>query len=389
MKMQSYFDYTTFARRFATKFPALSYVGIQITFWVLANGLMSLILYLHSRFISQAFGIEMQYRTGSMFLLSISLGILYGAVLGAAEYHLERLRLRKMALGKIIIAKALLSLLMSILIIAILSVVSAQINVPYILPGGTLASLPAWKYIICLFLLYYLLMTLLIGFINQVNLKYGPGILIPLVLGKYRNPVEEMRVFMFMDLKSSTTIAEMLGHMRYSSFIRDSLYDINQVLSAYNAEVYQYVGDEVVVSWRIDHDTSFAHCVLFFFACKQQFLKRLDYYKKHYDFFPEFKAGLHMGIVTAVEIGDIKRDIAYHGDTINTTARIQSVCNQFGKDFLISSDMLQQAKLQNQFKIQPLGMIKLKGKSKEIGIVSIEGPLGSANLQAPAVPITA
>lgn len=375
--MQSKFDYTASVRRFATRFPALSYTGIQVTFWVLANGFMSIILYLHTRFISQAFGIKMEYRTGSMFLLSLLLGFLYGAALGAAEYHLERRRLRKMTLGKIIIAKAILSLFMSILVVSILSMVSAQINVPYMIPGGTLASLPAWKYIICLFLLYYLLMTLLIGFINQVNLKYGPGILIPIVLGKYRNPVEETRVFMFMDLKSSTTIAEILGHIQYSSFIRDSLYDINQVLSNYNAEVYQYVGDEVVLSWRIDPNTSYVRCVQFFFACKQQFLKRLEYYKKHYSFFPEFKAGLHMGVVTAVEIGDIKRDIAYHGDTINTTARIQSVCNQFGKDFLISSDMLKQASLDLYFKTQPLGLIKLKGKSKEISIASIEGPINA------------
>ncbi len=43
-----------------------------------------------------------------------------------------------------------------------------------------------------------------------------------------------------------------------------------------------------------------------------------------------------MGKVTAVEIGDIKRDIAYHVDTLNTAARIQSVCNEYNKDFLVS-----------------------------------------------------
>lgn len=225
--MQFDFNYTTLVRRFATRFPALSYVGIQMTFWLIANSLLSIILYLHSRFIGQALGVQMQYETEFMFLLPALLGILYGAVLGSIEYYLGRRRLGKMALGKIIMVKALLSLLMSALIIGILIAVSTEISIPFTLPGGTLASLQAWKYIISLFLFYYLLMTLLIGFINQVNLKYGPGVLIPLVLGKYRNPVEETRVFMFMDLKSSTTIAEILGHIKYSSFIRDSLYDIN------------------------------------------------------------------------------------------------------------------------------------------------------------------
>ncbi|QNL48195.1 adenylate/guanylate cyclase domain-containing protein [Olivibacter sp. SDN3] len=341
----------------------------------MANNLIGIILYLHAKSIDQVFGLQLQYRTGSMFMLFTLLGILYGSLLGATEYYLDKYRLGKMALGSVILAKALLSLLMIIVIIAILSAVSVEINVPYTIPGDSPANFLSRKYIIYLFLLYYLLMTLLIGFINQVNKKYGPGVLIPLVLGKYRRPVEEMRVFMFMDLKSSTTIAEILGHIRYSSFIRDSLYDINQVLPAYNAEVYQYVGDEVVVSWRIDRDMQYDRCALFFFACRSQFLKRLDYYKENYGFFPEFKAGLHMGVVTAVEIGDIKRDIAYHGDTINTTARIQSVCNHFDKDFLASSQMVRQVGLEDHFKTQPLGMIKLKGKSSEIGITSIEGTL--------------
>lgn len=374
-RMQSEFNYTTYVRRFATRFPALSYVGIQVTSWVIANNLMGVILYLHSKSVDHVFGLHMQYRVGSMFVLFTLLGILYGSVLGSTEYYLDKYRLGKMALGRVILAKAMLSLLMIIIIIIILSAVSMEINVPYITPSGSPTSFLAKKYIISLFLLYYLLMTLLIGFINQVNKKYGPGVLIPLVLGKYRSPVEERRVFMFMDLKSSTTIAEILGHIKYSSFIRDSLYDINQVVPAYNAEVYQYVGDEVVVSWRIDRDTQFERCALFFFACRSQFQKRLDYYEAKYGFFPKFKAGLHMGVITAVEIGDVKRDIAYHGDTINTTARIQSVCNQFGKDFLVSSQMVRQARLEDHFKTQPLGMIKLKGKSKEIGITSVEEPL--------------
>jgi len=43
---------------------------------------------------------------------------------------------------------------------------------------------------------------------------------------------------------------------------------------------------------------------------------------------------LHLSIITAVEVGEIKREIAYHGDTINTAARTQRMCNQFCKDFL-------------------------------------------------------
>lgn len=43
-----------------------------------------------------------------------------------------------------------------------------------------------------------------------------------------------------------------------------------------------------------------------------------------------------MGMVTVVEIGDFKKEIAYHGDTLNTTSRVVDLCNQFGEKLLIT-----------------------------------------------------
>jgi adenylate cyclase len=177
-------------------------------------------------------------------------------------------------------------------------------------------------------------MTLLISFINQVNKKYGPGVLLPLLFGRYRTPKEEERIFMFMDLKSSTATAEKLGHLKYSSFIRDCFSDINEVLFPSRAQVYQYVGDEIVVAWPEHAGLKYYFCINFYFACKNQFSLRAQYYLTNYGLVPEFKAGLHSGMVTAVEIGELKRDIAYHGDTLNTAARIQSVYNEYGKSLL-------------------------------------------------------
>lgn len=372
--MSAKFDYTSSARRFAIKYPVWSYVGIQISFWVIANCLMGLVIHFHSVFIGEVFNLPIQSRMKPVLLLSTFLGILYGAVLGTTDYYLDKRYFKKMPLGKIFLLKALISLSMSLVVFSILSTVSIDWNIPSLIPSKTIfTNLKPWKYLFYLFVAFYLLMTLLIGFINQVNKKYGPGVLVPLILGKYRNPIEEERIFIFMDLKSSTTIAETLGHIKYSSFIRDSFWDINQVLSPFNAEVYQYVGDEIVVSWKTNDGLRNDSCVLFFFACEKQFLNRVDYYKDNYGFFPEFKAGLHMGKVTAVEIGDIKRDIAYHGDAINTTARIQSVCNTYNKKFLVSQYLLDQTDLKNHFITESLGMIQLKGKLTQIGIASIDG----------------
>lgn len=177
---------------------------------------------------------------------------------------------------------------------------------------------------------------------------------------------------MFMDLKASTTIAESLGHIKYSSFIRDAFMDINRVLFQHSAQVYQYVGDEIVVSWNVKEGMNNIHCVEFYFACQKQFADKTDYYMENYGQLPQFKAGLHMGKVTAVEIGEIKRDIAYHGDTLNTAARIQSLCNQYGKKFLASDFFLSKNQLSNEFTIESVDTVLLKGKTEMVGISSIE-----------------
>lgn len=175
-----------------------------------------------------------------------------------------------------------------------------------------------------------------------------------------------------MDLKSSTQIAETLGHMKYSAFIRDSFMDINTMLASYHAQIYQYVGDEVVVTWTVREGLQRLSCVQFFFACAEKFKERSAHYIKHFGQVPEFKAGLHMGKVTVVEVGNIKRDIAYHGDTMNTAARIQSVCNQYNKRFLTSKYVFENSDIEKYYNTESLGLIELKGKNQPVEIASIE-----------------
>lgn len=229
-----------------------------------------------------------------------------------------------------------------------------------------------WKYYYWITLIYTFAMAMVISFINQMNKKFGPGVLIPLLLGKYRNPKEEQRIFMFMDLKSSTAHAEKLGHIKYSALIRDSFIDINKVLAKYRAEVYQYVGDEIVVSWPHSDDFDKMICVEFYFACEEQFNQRSEYYLEQYGIIPKFKAGLHQGIVTTVEVGDIKRDLAYHGDTINTTSRIQEKCNEYNSDILVSESFWEKVEIAKKFQQKFVGEVFLKGKETPVRLFSVQ-----------------
>jgi len=46
--------------------------------------------------------------------------------------------------------------------------------------------------------------------------------------GKYYKPKSENRIFMFVDLNSSTTLAEKLGNERYHELLKDFFADILQ-----------------------------------------------------------------------------------------------------------------------------------------------------------------
>lgn len=371
--MPQRFEYTTVAQSFTARFPLLAYVGTQASYWTIANLLLVVVVNLLSKIIAAQFKLPILMSLDSLIVVAIVLGVSYGVSLGVSDYYLDRNFFRKLSLGKVILIKALGSLALLLVLLFLLRFVLFDILIaPSLNVRPAMLSEESWRHAFHLLLIYYFFMTLIINFVNQVNKKFGPGVLAPLLLGKYRNPREEDRIFMFMDLKSSTTIAEQLGHLKYSAFIRDCFADINEVLFPFRAQVYQYVGDEIVVTWPVNEGLKNHTCIRFYFACKKQFQNRTEYYTKNYGLLPEFKAGVHMGKVTAVEIGEIKKDIAYHGDTMNTSARIQSVCNEYNSNFLASEYLVTQIGPDQSMTTKTLGMILLKGKTEEIGIVSVD-----------------
>lgn len=222
-------------------------------------------------------------------------------------------------------------------------------------------------------ILFWAVVVVITHFSVQVGNKFGPGNLWNILIGKYHQPKLEKRVFMFLDLKSSTTIAEKLDGEKYHQFLKDVFADITDPIVRTQAEIYQYVGDEVVVSWSIDKVTNHRHYLNCFFAIQDELELKREKYMTKYNHIPEFKAGAHYGEVVAGEIGIIKRDITYSGDVLNTTARIQSLCKEFDTSFLISKPLFDfvQPNLY-EWDIESKGNIKLRGKEVEVELLSVE-----------------
>jgi adenylate cyclase len=199
----------------------------------------------------------------------------------------------------------------------------------------------------------------------------GEGNLLRIIRGQFYNPKVDERIFMFLDLRGSTTIAEELGHLKYSQLIQDCFYDL-AVVHEYKANIYQYVGDEAVLEWRAIRGKESMNCIKTFFAFQNQIQKKSKYYLHKYNLIPEFKAGMNLGDVTIAEVGDLKREIAFHGDTINTAARIQGECNRLNSDLLVSENLLKYLRLEHWARQKLKGQIHLRGKQKPVNIYSIE-----------------
>lgn len=203
-------------------------------------------------------------------------------------------------------------------------------------------------------------------FLLQVSDTFGQGVLWNFIIGRYHQPREEERIFMFLDLEASTTIAEQLGHTQYFNFISQFVADVTDPILAHRGEIYQYVGDEIVVSWKTGDAAANANSVRCFFAIEDHIARLAPGYAHRFGVVPQFKAGLHCGKVMVGEIGVVKKDIIFSGDVLNTTSRIQGACNTYERRLLISTVLLRSLTLDAGYTVLALDQIQLKGKAHAV-----------------------
>ncbi|MDQ3683293.1 MAG: hypothetical protein M3352_09505 [Bacteroidota bacterium] len=96
---------------------------------------------------------------------------------------------------------------------------------------------------------------------------------------------------MFLDINSSTSIAEQLGNETYHSLLKDFFSDITLPILENKGNIYQYVGDEVIVAWNYEDGKEDIHCLKCFFDMKLYIHKKKDKYLHRYGLVPLFKAG--------------------------------------------------------------------------------------------------
>ena len=307
---------------------------------------------------------NLQFGLRSSIVLSFSLGPVMGLVSGLAQIVTEERIYKRTSIRKLLLIRFLFTVLFTLVLIV-------MAYGTYQLFFGTTMDIFSFAVDRGSGAIYFYVASvdIMLSVLRQVNLMLGEGNLYKLFLGKFYTPNEEKRVFMFLDLQSSTELAEKLGHIKYSMLVQECFNDLGTAIPD-NAQIYQYVGDEAVISWDSNTGIENQNCLKAFYSFKKLLSEKEDFYMKNYGCVPFFKAGVHVGIVTVTEVGKYKKEIAYHGDTINTAARIQGKCNELGSELLLS-ETLKNELLSKRFHFTEMGAVALKGKKGKITIHSV------------------
>jgi adenylate cyclase len=213
---------------------------------------------------------------------------------------------------------------------------------------------------------FFAVVAVTIQFVLQMNRMLGINVLGYFVAGVYRRPKAEERVFLFVDLVGSTQLAERLGSARYFELLRRFVDDLSEPVLESDGEIYQYAGDEVVITWPLAVGVRAANCVVCFFAIRTAMARHRARYEGEFGVVPQFRGGLHGGTVTGGELGDLRQQIVFVGDILNTAARLEEYAKRSQLDLVVSGALLERLTLPAGVEATRCGELALRGKDAPV-----------------------
>ena len=216
-----------------------------------------------------------------------------------------------------------------------------------------------------------LFLSTLFGMLFELKRLVGGRVLKNFLLGTYHRPVVEERIIMFLDLAGSTALAEAMGELRLHELITRFFFDIDNAIVAHGGEVHAYVGDAVIVTWTLHNKIKNGACVRCFFAIEDAMAKQAERYKERFEVVPGFRASFHTGPIVASECGNTKRQIAYFGDAMNVSARLQEFCKTVECSLVISGALLRKLDLPPDVEVQGWETVSLRDRETPVKVASV------------------
>lgn len=232
---------------------------------------------------------------------------------------------------------------------------------------------------------FALAVSALIVAVLRVRDLIGSETFTSLVLGRYHRPVSEERVFLFLDLVGSTTYAEQHGDLAAQELLKDVFAAIAEPVRCHRGQVDDYIGDQVIVSWPLMRGIERARCVACIFAIRETLDRDRERWRARFGLVPMLRAALHGGSVVTAEVGVDRHKIAYFGDVMNATARLEGLCRETGRSVLVSDAVLSRLPtLPNGIEAEALGAYHLRGRSETMAVHALAEVRVSMTAGAPS-----
>jgi len=223
------------------------------------------------------------------------------------------------------------------------------------LPRGLLAAVAA---------LTVFLLLLLRQAVQIVGERTGRAI----ALGRYHRPRSEERFFLFIDIVGSTPVAERLGALSVHRYLNRIFQEASDPIDDHGGEVYQYVGDEIVVTWLVPEGRAAARPLACLFAIEAALARAAPEFEREFGTVPKLRAALHAGEVVTGEAGGSRRAIVFHGDVMNTTSRLENLTRELGQPFLVSEDALVRLEGADAYALRDMGPQPLRGRQAPLRV---------------------
>lgn len=230
---------------------------------------------------------------------------------------------------------------------------------------------------------YSLVVTAIFVFLIRVRDLIGSTIFFNLLFGRYHRPMEEERVFLFVDVAGSTAYAETHGDLAAQQWLGEVFSAIAEPVRRHGGTVEDYVGDLAIVSWPMAKGVAEGRCVACLFAIIDELARDPERWTARYGRVPDIRAALHGGSVVTAEIGVDRHKIAYFGDVVNTTARLEGLSRSVGERYLISGDLLSRIdRLPDGIVARDLGAHRLRGKDQLLTAFGLSAGASAISAQA-------
>ena len=218
------------------------------------------------------------------------------------------------------------------------------------------------------------LVTFFFLLVHQLRMLVGASTLRDIVLGRYHRARVEERFFLFVDIVGSTPLAERLGPVAANRFLDRVFQLASDPVDDHRGEVYQYVGYEMVVTWKVPEGRVSARPLACYFAIEKALADAAAEFTREFGAVPRLRGALHAGTVITGEVGGSRRAIVFHGDVMNTTSRIENATRELKRPFLASEDALSRIDGKSDYRLDDLGPQQLRGREGQVRLRAVSKP---------------